>query len=516
MINVTTEFKDLIYAPSRQTLAKVAFQLVDTTASKDAVATVTSESMISQKNQIYNTNTDLYAKFASFENNYWKLDGSFHLPPKNIVGLETGWSSNILSNANRAFSTAQVLTIDFDQDHSSIGLTITFDKLANEYATNFVIVAKNSVGTTISTTTVTNNILTTYILESNLANYRQIIITFTKTNNPYRRLRVAEVSFGIIEEYTGSELIDLNVLEEVDTVSEQATANEVVFTIDNQDKRFNILNPTGIYPFLQRRQKLIPYIGLVKVDLSEEYVKMGVYYLSEWKSNEGALTATFTGRDILDLLAQDEIAETSYVAKTLHFIATDILTTAGLTTEDYTLDIALLSITVTATLPQSTYREALQLVAIAGQCVLYSDRLGKIQMKRLSGVSTYETIDFDNTYQSPSITLDKLVNTIIVVVGAGEYTYTDPAKPTNEEVFAIKIDNPLIDNNTLALAVATWVLVEKKKRFLYEINWRGNPALESSDILTVEDDFSEDKEMIITKNDYSFAGYFACKTYGKG
>jgi hypothetical protein len=74
----------------------------------------------------------------------------------------------------------------------------------------------------------------------------------------------------------------------------------------------------------------------------------------------------------------------------------------------------------------------------------------------------------------------------------------------------------LITTNTIAEQVAIWVLGEYKKRFLYEINWRGNPALECSDIVTVEDDFSEDKTVRLTRNEFNFDGTLRAKTLGKG
>jgi hypothetical protein len=514
MVNVSNEFKTSIYAPSRKTIANVEFQIVDVTAQSDATASVTSESEISQKDQVHNTNTLMSSKYATFENDYFKLDGSFKLPPKILTGYETGWWSNALCGANKVFSTPQILTIDFDEEHSSIGITITFDKLANEYAEEFTINVYDESNTIIYTTNVTANTTAKYILEQNLSNYRKIELVITKWCNAYRRARVTEISFGIIEEYSGEELIELSVLEELNTISEEVTSNETRVTIENQDKRFNILNPSSIYPYLQRRQKLIPYIGVELSENNFEYVKMGTFYLSEWKSDEGSLTATFTARDILDILSQNEFAGANYINKSLKYITEDVLSSAGIT--DYIIDSVLDSITLSITVEKINYRELLQMIAIAGQCVIYSNRQGYVVMKRLSSVATNEFIDFDNMYNSPQIKLDKLINTIIVNVGENEFVYLDPLKPIKEETFALKIENPFITTNEIAENVAVWVLDEYKKRFLYEVNWRGNPALQSGDIINVQDDFAEDRAMIITKNEFEFAGTLSCRTYGRG
>jgi hypothetical protein len=255
-------------------------------------------------------------------------------------------------------------------------------------------------------------------------------------------------------------------------------------------------------------------LGVVRSDSSTEYIDMGTYYLTEWRSDEGALTASFTARDILDILAQNEFAGDTYTTETLYDIADELLTAVGIT--DYTIDTALQGITVSGTIAKMNYRDAINLVAMAGMSVVYSDRYGSVQIKQLSNVAESEIIDYDNVYSSPQIKLDKLINTIIIDLGGSDYTYVDPAKPADEETFSVKITNGLITDAGIAEDVAIWLLAEYKKRYLYEVNWRMNPSLEAGDIVTVEDDFGEDKTMRITKQEFSFQGYLGGKTSGKG
>jgi len=541
LIPVTQQFKDAIYSPSRKTAAKVIFDILDVDSHTDATASVTSESSFSKKSQIFNQVREMSGKLATLEHNYWKLDGSFSLPPKpEETGFEVGWWSDALCGPDGRFGNyveplsflsfgsfvsffddlpmdefPQSVTVNFTKDHSSIGITITFDPMTNEYAEEFTIDVYDSSNALIHSETVAGNTLTKYILEQNLSNFRKVVITITKWGTGYRRARITEVDFGIITEYTGNELINLNVLEELDPISNTVTSNELKFTVDNQDKAFNILNPNGIYPFLQRRQKVMPYMGVEKANGLTEYVKMGVYYLNEWKSNEGTLTASFTARDIMDVLAQDDFAGNTYTSKTLYYIAEEILTAAGIT--DYSIDIALQSIVVTGSIAKMKYRESLQFVVIAGTAVIYSDRVnGKVIIEQLSSVALEETIDFDNVYNPPEIKLDTLVNTIYIDSGSTIYTYVDPQKPVGEQTLSVSIKNTLITNSTLANTVATWILTEYKKRFLYEINWRMNPALEVGNIVTVEDEFGENKTVRITKQEFEYAGYLSGKTNGKG
>lgn len=515
MYPVTDAFKTAIYATSRELKGKAEFEILDVDSAEDATPIVISEEDFSKKIQLYNGIRQMSGKYATFEDDYWLLDGSFSLPPKPTeTGFEVGWWSDALSQSNKTYAVSQVCTTDFTKDHSSIGITITFDVLTNEYAEDFTIVAKDSVGSMIHTEIVTGNTLSTYILEENLSNYRQIIITITKWCKAYRRARITEIDFGIIKQYIDDDIINMNVLEEFDTISNQVTSNEMKLTLNNKAKLFNILNPNGVYPYLQRRQKLKGYYGIVIAGTLIEYVPLGIYYLTEWKSDEGALTATFTARDILDILDQDKIAETTYTSKSLTYILEDILDATGVT--DYVIDSALDSIIVTGTFPEASRREIIQTTAIAGMAVVYSDRSGILQIKKLTAGISVDSIDFDNVYNSPQIKLDKLINTVNVKYGASTYTLVDPSKPSDEQTLSITIDNPLIGTLEHAEDVANWILSEVKKRFLYEINWRQNPALEIGDVVTVEDDYSEDKTIVITKQDFSYQGYLSGKTSGKG
>ncbi|MDJ0305396.1 hypothetical protein [Dehalobacter sp.] len=515
MIPVSTQFKEAVYAPVRQTKAKIEFQIVDIDASPDATTTVTSEASISKKAQISDTVTELSGKLATLEPNYWKLDGSFVLPPKPIeTGYQVGWWSNAICGADGTFSTPQVITMQFSKDHSSVGITLFFDTKANEYASDFTIRFYNSSNVLLYTETVTGNTLSKYLLEHTFSNYRKIVVTITKWATGSRRARVAEISFGIVYQYTGQEIINASILEELDTISNQVTANELKMTLDNQDKRFNILNLSGVYPALQKKQKINPYLGVLKASGDTEYIPMGIFYLSEWKSDEGTMTASFTAYDVMDLLAQDNFAGGTYSGATLYNIAQAVFTSAGIT--DYEIDTALQSITSSGSLEKMPHREALQLIAIAGMAAVYSDRVtGKPIIKQLSDTALDETIDFDNVFNSPKITLDVLINTIYIDNGNTVYTYVDPSKAADEQTLSITVNNGLITDATHAANVAAWILAEYKKRFLYEINWRMNPAIAVGDIVTVEDEFSENKQVRITKQEFNFRGYLDGKTNGK-
>ena len=87
MITTTQEYKDSVYAVSRKAETKVVFQVIDVDALGDASTSVTSEASISRKSQVTNSNINMAGKLATFENDYWKLDGTYVLPPKSTEAI---------------------------------------------------------------------------------------------------------------------------------------------------------------------------------------------------------------------------------------------------------------------------------------------------------------------------------------------------------------------------------------------------------------------------------------------
>ncbi|MEG0450584.1 MAG: hypothetical protein RR595_12070, partial [Lysinibacillus sp.] len=310
------------------------------------------------------------------------------------------------------------------------------------------------------------------------------------------------------------------------------------FVIDNSSKEFNILNPSGFYRFLKERQEVSLSIGVEIGDGVFEYVSTKGYYLTDWQSDEGALTTTFTARNIFELF-EKEYAQS--VVSNLYDLAEDVLIKAGV--PKYFIDPSLKDISTNGFVDKVTYRKALQCVGIASKSAVYQDRSGTVIIKpfvildestsyiNFAGIDVFtgmitptvysgydmKNITFDNVYNEPQINLEKLVQTLIVTVYSNgsktEYAFTNPGI---KEGATLKCDNPLINSVELATSVANWVISESNLRAIYQVNWRQNPALECGDIVFVEDSFGAQKQSRITKNEYEFAGYLSGKTETKG
>lgn len=478
MINVSKDYKKSVYAPIRSCKARIKFKILDYKAYKN-IKKVSSRAEISRENQLTNNIRIPNLKYATFEKDFFKLDGSFNIPPKRNEGnVEIGWLSENLCDDKYIFSIPEKIELEFETERSSMGITIYFDVLNEEYATDFDIDFYSANNTLISHDSISNNTLIKYELTKGLNKYKKVVISIKKWCREYRRVKIVEIDFGIIKTYEDNKLIKANILEEMNIISDNLPANEVKFTIDNSDKAFNILNPQGFYSYLVEKQEIIPEIGVELENGLTEWIPMGTYYLKDWQSDEGTLTTTFTGRDIIDSL-NGEYKKILPEKTNLYYLADRVLNYLNI---EHDIDPALKEIYTVAYLTSSNIKEIIQYIAIAGRCAVYQDRItNKLvikQFKTLDETTSYinfcgydmfcgmsvpqvdrnfefKQIDFDNVFSPPKINLDKLVGTVDVILN--EYYKESELKDildsafntVAEETIFVTFNNPVYDTDVL-------------------------------------------------------------------
>jgi hypothetical protein len=545
MVKVSNLFKSKIYGQERTIQAKVSFEILDIAAYEDAAFSVTDEAPISRLSQSINKIREMSHKYATFERDYFLLDGNSYIPPRENEGdSELGWWGDILSGADGTFAVSPAMEFTFATPHSSIGLTLTFDTLSNEYPTDFLIEAFDPTETPILSQTITGNSSAIYFFETPLENYQRIKITLLKWSKPSRRAKIVEVDFGIVREYTGEKLISLKIVEEMDLLSSTVPSNEMQFVLDNSDNTFNILNPNGIYKFLKTNQEMSAEIGLLIGEEKYEYLTMGKYFLTDWTVEEGSMTSKFVGRDIFTKLGV--IDYTNLLQNTnLYDLAVDILTQANV--ESYSIAEELKLITTVGFTKVIKAREALQMIAIAGRSVVRQGRDGALIIEQFEELAfetgyvtwtgqeiastvpqvyidyTFQAIDFETAFNAPKLSLSQQVTHLVfkleqppdaegnVVMLEAKYT-----NPNVREGIGYEITNPLITTEAQAALVAEWMFREYSFIADYQASWRQNPALECGNIILIEDSFGNKKKARITKQEYNFEGYLEGMTDAKG
>lgn len=520
MYPVSQAFKDAVYAPARSVTARVRFEMLDVTAFEDVSnVNVPTGLFISQPYQLHNKVRNTTNNIATLEPNRFKLDGSFSFADDEDLESngEVGFISQGLCDAAGVFTMAQVIIFTFNDDHSSAAISLTFDPLNNEYATDFNVSAYDDFNNPIQSIDVADNIDSTAAVMGQFLSYRKIVVTINKWSIGNRRLRLLEVDFGVIKVYGDNQLISANLIEEMDIATAQLPSPEFRFSVDNQDRAFNILNPTGFYKFLQERQEVIVEMGVQVTPGNYEFVPIGSYLLWEWTSDEGSLTASFTTRTNLDLMANYFYEQLTAKNKTLEQLAMEIFDLCGI--DNYSLDPSLATITTNALAKRTDCKTLLQMIAIAGRCNVLVTRDNIISLKRILLGTAVDRVSFDNVYHEPKIELEKTVKQINVTYWTDLETSSVQSVINNDvglgDVLELK-ENKLINTTSHAQTVALWILDQLKLRTKQTINWRGNPVHELADVIAIENSYGADINALITKTELTYEGYLQARTEAKG
>lgn len=385
-----------------RTKASIAFSLVDVTAKSDSTPSALDKQsfvdLAELKGEVF-----IPKKFATFERDFFILDGTFELFPDSPALENFGLWSLSMSDVNGSFTAPVVLTIDFTENHSSLGLTFTFHEATNDYCNSLNVKWYDLSDVLISEKNFTPN-RPVYFADNMVENYQRIVITFNSTNTPFRYLKLSQLEFGQIKIFDSSDLISANILEEIDPISARVSINTLDFTMHSKNSEFSIINPTGIYTLLQQRQPLTAYEYLDGIKKN-----MGTFYLDDWQ-NDTESTITMKAIDIVGVIDGTDFKGGIYSGVTAGTIIEAIMTSAD---AKYELDSNLASISLSGHIPICTHREALQQVAFAIGAIVDCSRSDKIKIYPAPTLST-STIQYSRKLYGHKVNLKPLVTGIEV------------------------------------------------------------------------------------------------------
>jgi hypothetical protein len=519
--SVSQQYKDAVYAPSRMVKARVTFEIGDPTIDYSKIYGYgTNNFAVSDFSQLYDKKVENTYNIATLENDRFKLDGSFSFADDILANNKLiGYVSDALSEYDGTVF-GQVLTFVMNGTYSNTGITLTFDSMNNEYATEFDIKLYNSSDVLIKTYSVTDNTEVQAIVMGNSESFFKVEVVIKKWSNPFRRVRLTEVNFAVAKFYTDDTLINCSLIEEMDVTSSTMPTTEFKFTADNLDRAFNILNPTGLYSLLKERQKVYADLGLELDDGAFEWTPLGTYLLADWTSDEGSMTASFTATSYLDLLKTEDyenlIAKLNYP---LYNLAVDLFIKCGI--KNYSIDNALKTIYTNALIKKRNCAEVMQFILLAAGANIFERRDGKVIIKvnqwyNMGVIDPIDTILLDDMYEEPKVQLEKQVKRATVTY------YSDLSTPrtysmdqgTSGDTVTLE-DNTLLNTADHANTVCNFMLSTFNTRPIYTVNWRGNPAHELNDLVWVDTTFGQADKVIITKQELNYEGYLSVMTEGR-
>ncbi len=294
METVSETFKKAIKATEREVKGYVEVIFDDQDASGYQLTTAPERLRNSLDTEIVDGNKK-NKKYASLEENYTELDGSFLLPNYNVIGDKVGYVSNeVFSNIEN-----RTITLSKESDFvTSSGITIYFE---NNIAQKFTLTIINSDDESISLEVENNKSVYQHLFDSPII-IKSVSIDIQQMEYSNRRIRISEIDFGISQLYEGSDLVSFNTNEEIDLLFTSTPINTCTVNLNNYDNSFNPLNPTGLVKYLNDNCVMKPYIGVLTEESGIEYVPMGLYYLKDWSSdNDG--NVSLNGQSLMGILA---------------------------------------------------------------------------------------------------------------------------------------------------------------------------------------------------------------------
>ena len=241
-------------------------------------------------------------KYATLDDNYTLLDGSFMVWNENIVD-DKGYVSN---DTFENISDTSIIILNSSSSIPVKGITIYFkENLPFDFVLNITDTDNNVI-----TETVTNNnrMIYQYISDTEI-NVSSVELVVSRVEFPKNRLRIAYIDFNLSDFYDGEELVKFNVTEELNLLLESIPINTCSVNVNNYPSpyignKFDVINPKGIVKYLNDNVTLSPYIGVLTEENGIEYVPMGIFYLSDWTSDIDG-NVTLNGQSVLNKLNSD-------------------------------------------------------------------------------------------------------------------------------------------------------------------------------------------------------------------
>lgn len=496
------------YAIDRYVDFTVRFELLDVNAGDKAVPSVSGQENVSQLAQLTDTADEFSGKYATLEDDSWILDGTCDLLPDSLSGVQTGWWSDVLSSSDGTFSTPPYLKFTFGGTAiSAIGFTLVFDVQTNNFATSVRVTTYASDGTTVIAQQTFSNANTKCVIDMPVQNYYSVKFEFLETSLPYRRVRLAECLFGIVQIFDKKSIEKVDLTYSADLLCESFPSRQLVFAFNNLDKKYNLINPIGIYDYLQQGQDIH-----ANAIINGESVYMGMFEYMKATGEDDEITGEITANDyVLSVLESSNFNSGSNTTTTLQNAVNTVL--SGLNIET---SIENPSYAVSMAIPKDTSkREAIRLLAQAAMCSVWVDRDWILQIRPLEvSVTEDDELNADRMESMAGIGVTEPVDRVVLNV-RNEYADTDTTYTAGTGKREKTFDNPCVASAN-GQAVANWLLSQYNRRIRYNKPNRGNPALEIGDTLKIYDAYGENRNAVVTTQEFNFDDDFSARTKAVG
>lgn len=326
---------------------------------------------------------------VTLEKSYWLLDGTrrFH------ATQQTAFWSTQMSDSEGRFTEYPEITMDFDEQYSSVGITLFFDRATGEYCSEVQV--KWYQGDTLKGSGVFHPKSERFFCQKNVASYNRVVITIMKTSLPFRYAKMEKIVFGVDRYFEMSDLRSASIINELNLISAEIPISTMRWTLDSRedvDYMFQLKQPVEVY----NDENLIC-----------------IYYIDSY-SRKAKSIYDISCYDAFGVLNENPFDGGIYSNQSAKELLNTIIGEAfPITYSDDAVDMQLTG----AILPCSK-REAVQQVLFAWGCVAATDGSKGIRVFKLQ--NTEKLIDTNRTYIGVSVNTASVVTEVRV----SAHTYT--------------------------------------------------------------------------------------------
>lgn len=404
---VSDKFKEVMNQVVRPTSQfQASLEMIDRSIESDATVTISEKMPFA---------TGVFDKvhegdYAAFEQDFFRVGSEQRILPDDGY-IKNGYVSSVMCDENGIFQEAPIIEFTFAHPRSFIAMTYEF---AYDYPTSIRVTCylegiQQEQFVTMPTGT---NFIDA---DNHINECDRITFEFFGMSAPNRRLRIARMLFGYEKKFEMKDILSVNHTLSIDPISSSLPYEKLTLKVNNFSKDYNPDNPQGTWVYFTNGQPLSIRYGM-QIGDRIEWVEAGRLFLSDAPTVDGT-SASFDAVDVISTLT-DTYYKGEWVegGATLYDLAVSVLEDAGITS--YILPDSLMDIITTSPLPMVSHRECLQMIANAGECILYTNPYGEVVIENQTHDDTPIDfhLDFSKMFEKPIVKKTEKLKSVDVTV----------------------------------------------------------------------------------------------------
>lgn len=327
--------------------------------------------------------------YATCDQDYTTVDGSMYFLPKDAADV-------VLNQGIVTDGLQGEIEIRFPVQYDIKGLTVEFGKA---YPVDFTIISDNR------TLNVTNNTDGHYVTEEIFEGATFLRFVPAAMVNGRSRFRINQITMGIGVYFDSKKILSATKKEHISPISEELPTIDFDVTVDNKDRAYDVENEESTVNFLEIGQQVEVLYGQAMDDGTIEWIPGTSLALKSWSADDTEMD--FQASDCFDGMDSTYYRGQYHPnGMSLYDIAVDVLTDAQVDYRNYWIDPYLKDVLVVNPMPVVMHKEALQLIANAGRCILYQNRAGRIILKSSFVPDMVATSDNETYFSHAAAILD--------------------------------------------------------------------------------------------------------------